>query len=338
MVCSGRADRKPGLRGLARVFIPVLATAAVLAPSQAMAAGDFAGDPIEIAARPSGRLVPARGVLFGAYQNLDDEWSGLRREKRQIRNYERRLHRKLKIDHHFYSWRQFFPGRLERWDAKHGRIPMITWEPTGTSLDQIRSGANNALIRERARAVRNFGKPIFLRWAHEMNGNWYSWGGAPAKYVDAYRHIHDLFLREGAINVIWVWGPNNESVPSESWNNWSNYYPGDSYVDWVAASGFNWGNLRSWSRWRSFVETFTRIYNDYAARKPFMVAETGSTASGGKRGRWMLRMGRDLPNRMPGIAALVYFNSDPRWKLKPDGEGFGAFRRVVNRPYFKPSL
>jgi hypothetical protein len=49
-------------------------------------------------------------------------------------------------------------------------------------------------------------------------------------------------------------------------------------------------------------------------------------------------MGRDLPNRMTAVAALVYFNSDPRWKLRPGSEGFGAFRRVVNRSYFKPPL
>jgi hypothetical protein len=338
MVCSGRADRKPALRGIALLSIPLVVATILAGPSRALAAQKGAGGPTEVPLRPSGPLVPARGVLFGAYQNLDDRWSGLRREKRQIRSYERRLHRKLRIDHHFYGWREYFPGRLERWDARNGRIPMITWEPNGTSLRKIISGANNSLIRKRASAARRFGKPFFLRWAHEMNGNWYSWGGTPYKYVAAYRHIHDLFIRERALNVIWVWGPNNESVPSTSWNHWSKYYPGDTYVDWVAASGFNWGNLRSWSRWRSFKETFARIYNDYATRKPFMVAETGSTASGGKRGRWMMRMGRDLPNRMTAVAALVYFNSDPRWKLRPGSEGFGAFRRVVNRSYFKPPL
>ena len=53
--------------------------------------------------------------------------------------------------------------------------------------------------------------PIALSFGHEMNGNWYPWGTAQttaAEFVAAWRHIHDVFARAGATNVIWVWNPN----------------------------------------------------------------------------------------------------------------------------------
>ena len=46
-----------------------------------------------------------------------------------------------------------------------------------------------------------------------MNGNWYPWGvgvngNKPGEYVEAWRHVHDIFVQEGATSdVKWVWSP-----------------------------------------------------------------------------------------------------------------------------------
>src|SRR5687768_3183117 len=40
------------------------------------------------------------------------------------------------------------------------------------------SGSQDAIIDDFARQVRNYGRPFSRRFAHEMNGNWYPWGGA----------------------------------------------------------------------------------------------------------------------------------------------------------------
>src|SRR6185436_17516550 len=112
---------------------------------------------------------------------------------------------------------------------------------TGFPLTEIVNGTHDTLIKSRAQAAKALGKLFFLRWGHEMNGNWYPWDGshnganqaATATYVSAYRHIHDLFAAAGASNVRWVFSPNVDSVPGDPWNQWSNYYPGDGYVDWL---------------------------------------------------------------------------------------------------------
>jgi hypothetical protein len=71
---------------------------------------------------------------------------------------------------------------------------MVVWEPTlknnGNPLTAILSGSQDAIIDDFARQARTYGRPFFLRFAHEMNGNWYGWGGAlsgnnPQLYIDS---------------------------------------------------------------------------------------------------------------------------------------------------------
>ena len=133
-----------------------------------------------------------------------------------VRYREQQLGRQLAIDSHYYDWADTFPGAREAEDAAVGRIPMITW--WGVSNSKVINGSEDGLIRTAPAAVKAFGRPVFLRWGAEMNGDWYAWSGAasgndPAKYVAAYRHIHDLFTAAGATNARWVWAPNADSHP-----------------------------------------------------------------------------------------------------------------------------
>ena len=90
------------------------------------------------------------------------------------------------------------------------------------------------------------GRPLMLRFGHEMNGDWYGWSGArnggslaaPEQFVATWQYVHRRFTSAGATNVTWVWCVNHESVPNASWNVPENYYPGDAYVDWTCADGY----------------------------------------------------------------------------------------------------
>ena len=61
-------------------------------------------------------------------------------------------------------------------------IPMVTWEPWGDGsgaayrLSNIVRGDFDAYIRHYAIDAGAWGQPFFLRFAHEMNGDWYPWG------------------------------------------------------------------------------------------------------------------------------------------------------------------
>jgi hypothetical protein len=155
------------------------------------------------------------------------------------------------------------PARLKAFlDAVHARgsVPYLTFDPKDFSstdiaaqhgfIGQIPAGVFDAKLREVAGVLRNFGHPVLFRFAHEMNGNWYPYGGVfsggsadadgngsadgPQKFIAAWRHVHALFAAEGADKLVWVFSPNVSSHPDASWNAPFAYYPGSAYVDWVA--------------------------------------------------------------------------------------------------------
>ncbi|MGE5408405.1 MAG: glycosyl hydrolase, partial [Syntrophothermus sp.] len=92
-----------------------------------------------------------------------------------------------------------------------GQEPMVTWEPQEQPLAAIAAGSYDGYLREQAEAAKSWGAPLMIRFAHEMNGDWFSWGSpgtSPETFVSAWRHVVDLFRSVGAYNVEWVWAPN----------------------------------------------------------------------------------------------------------------------------------
>jgi beta-mannanase len=179
-----------------------------------------------------------------------------------------------------------------------------------------------------------------------MNGNWYPWSGAqnggatggPAKYVAAYKHVHDVFVAEGALNVQWIWCPDNADVPNETWNHWTAYYPGDSYVDWIGFDGYNWGSTQPWG-WQSFDTVFQQIYAAYAGSgKPLIVGETASTELGGNKADWILGMDTSVMSAFPALKAIVWFeiNKETDWRVESSPASLSAFQQVARDPYFNP--
>lgn len=335
------------LRRRARAALAVLAAAATLAAGLGGAAGAAA------ATRPTGPLVPASGALLGAYVS-NGTWTNNSDAMSYLAARETRLGRRFAIDSHYYSWRASIPSGLEQADLAGGRIPMITWEPT-EGLGGVLSGADDALVRQRARALKALGRPVMVRFAHEMNGNWYPWGGVnlntpgttdgPSKFVRAWRHVHDLFGAEGASNVVWVWSPNWMSVPTESWNAFTAYYPGDGYVDWVATDLYNWGNR--YGGWVNLSSMLKPVYNAYAATKPIMVAETSSVEgtaaqalTGLTKAGWVDKARADLRTTFPAVAAVVWFDqrkNEVDWRLDTSAPALTAVKALGADPWFAPT-
>jgi len=315
---------------LTRRLVVLVAAAAAVAPgAQGVTMHEHASRTI---------LVPQAGIYLGAFI---DGW-----EEAPYANvvaFEALIGRKLQIDNHYYGWSSTFPGDWERWDAAQGRIPMVTWD--GASLDEIVSGRADALIRARARAVRAFRAPLFLRFAAEMNGDWLPWSGVangrdPDEYVLAWRRVHSIFGEEGASNAIWVWCVNSADVPREPWNSFTRYYPGDAYVDWVGVDGYNWGTTREWSSWQSFASIFDPLYRGFAGRKPIMISEVSSAEEGGSKAAWIASAARTLKTRFPAVRAVVWFNIDKEadWRIDSSASALRAFRALAADPYFRARL
>lgn len=99
-------------------------------------------------------------------------------------------------------------------------------------LKDIINGKYDHLLKNFAEGAKRFGKPVFVSFGHEMNGNWYPWARKPALFRQAYQRVHQV-VSATAPNITWVWNPDIFSDPRS-------YYPGDAYVDWAAIDGYNW--------------------------------------------------------------------------------------------------
>jgi len=290
--------------------------------------------------------VPSTGALFGAYVDPDNRWVDNRAAMDEVTAFESMIGRKIAINQHYYGFSQTFPSGLEQWDIANGRIPLVSW--MGTSLTAIAGGSYDGTITARADALKALGAPVFLRFAWEMNGDWYAWDGShnndsgtyngPAKYIAAWRRVHDIFAARGATNVVWVWAPNHESVPNVSWNNWRNYYPGDAYVDWVGIDGYNWGTTRSWSSWKSFPTLFSDVYRDYAPSKPIMISEIGSVEQGGDKGAWISAASSSIKTSFPAIKAFLWFDvlKEADWRADSSAGSLSAYEAMGRDSYFNP--
>ena len=246
---------------------------------------------------------------------------------------------------HFPDFDPVLPQRL----LDRGSQPMLTWEPwdyTGGAnqpayaLARIIDGTHDAHLRRWAAQIKAWDKPLLLRFAHEMNGNWNSWsegsnGNLPGEYVAAYRHVHDIFSSVGASNVTWVWSPNvvySNSPPLAP------YYPGDAYVDRVALDGYNWGSHFShWQAWLSFEEIFGPGLAQLRAltAKPVMVGEMASTELGGDKAAWITDAFAAL-KRHPEIVAFTWFNFDKEtdWRIQSSPAAQQAFAAGISDPRY----
>lgn len=242
----------------------------------------------------------------------------------------------------YVAWagRPAFPAAQAAQVAATGAVPAITWEPwdpaAGTtqptySLARIAAGRHDSYLASWAKQVRSYGGPVVLRFAHEMNGNWYPWaaqanGNTASDYVAAWRHVRGVFDKNRVTNVRWTWSPN---VPYEGSTDLAALYPGDAYVDRVALDGYNWGATQTWSTWQSFEEIFGPGIAQLQALsdRPIHVAEVGSTEVGGDKAAWMSEMFAYLAAH-PEVRGFTWFDfaKESDWRVASSEGSLAAFR------------
>jgi hypothetical protein len=277
---------------------------------------------------------PVTGVLLGA--STSTEIRSLAAEKSAVEGLEHSLGRTLDIDHNFYTWDDAFPTEAERWDLQSGRIPMISWNGKPVTTTTIAAGQYDALIKQRARATKALGQPVLIRWFWEMDGNKKAeFAGTPEEYIAAWQHIVTVFRREGADNVSWVWCPNASAFND---GEAQKFYPGDDFVDWTCADGYNWAPGRAGDEYRSFKDIFGGFYGWAALQnKPIMVGEFGvQERNPGDKAQWITDARESIKTDFPLLRALVYFNAnkDYDWRLGTSDSAVEAFRQMAHDSWF----
>lgn len=232
---------------------------------------------------------------------------------------------------------QQFPRRMVETISRMGSVPIVTWEPWIVDFDPairtnlppleereyatlraIAKGDYDFYVVRWAREAAEYGKPMFVRFAHEMNDPYrYPWGpqngNRPDDFVAAWIHVHQIFQKMGANNVLWVWSP-HVSMP---WLEY--YYPGDQYVDWIGVGVLNYGDVASWSRWWSFHQILGKAYPTLTSiGKPIMISELGTLSNGGNMEEWYRQAFYQLNHHYGNIRGLVFFNAPQDTSMSPD--------------------
>ncbi len=269
-------------------------------------------------------------------KNSTTEWSDLT----QVNGFEQTAHAHAGIVMWFADWTHAVNTGQLRAVARRHSVPEITWEPWDYrvglrrpqpqyTLASIIQGRHDAYIRSWARSLRAYGGPVRLRFAQEMNGNWYPWGRAngnrPGQFVHAWRHVHDIFAAEHVRNVRWVWSPVARiAIPIDL-----TQYPGSAYVDVIGLSGFNGGTVAFGIGWRTFASLFDPALSTlhrFVPSKPIEISEVGSAERGGNKAAWITRMFDDL-RRHPQVKSIVWFNlrKQTDWRITSSRRAAVAF-------------
>ncbi len=256
--------------------------------------------------------------------------SHTRESYKTIINLEDSLKTSFPIIHIYSAWgsktEEEFPKTEVKAILELGSLPMITWEPWLSDFDEeqfpgipkvenrdrncmaaIAKGTYDSYLKKWAEDAKAIGKPIFIRMGHEMNDPYrYPWGpqnNKPKDFVAAWRHVHDIFTKAGANNVLWIWSPH------PAYGYFDAFYPGPAYVDYVAVGILNYGTAATWSKWWTFDQMFGQHYASLDSfHKPIMISEFGSLNVGGDRAKWFADALQDMPEKYPSIKSIIYFH------------------------------
>jgi hypothetical protein len=228
------------------------------------------------------------------------------------------------------------------------KAQLITWEPwrpkpakLGASVQdepepgftdrEIAGGRWDNYITSWARAVRKYhGITVYIRFAHEMNGNWYPWSHRPRQYVLAWRHVVRIFRKLNVTNAQFVWSASvGAGIPRAKWQrHMLAYWPGRKYVDDIGITMINFGGTTGHTHPVNAFTPRLAVMHQIVPSEPMMLTEVDTQNKG--RIPWMRHLARYVA-RTPWLTAVVWSQLFSRgaagmqgtgnmgWQIKSDG-------------------
>lgn len=100
-------------------------------------------------------------------------------------------------------------------DGVQAKLTLSEWEDVLTPSTRLHSvwmehvdrlaDALKTLLKERI--------PVIFRPYHEMNGDWFWWGGEPERFKELWDMIYDRYVNHHKLNnLLWAWNPDKAEV------------------------------------------------------------------------------------------------------------------------------
>jgi mannan endo-1,4-beta-mannosidase len=312
-----------------RRVITALATSAIVLASVAVAACSAQGDPADMPA--------SRGSPLAAHSSPSHDLSPLANFGRgtasilgvvtddTVAEFEKASRLRVNLQARYLDWGNDLPLALLYSNASAGVATLIELEPYGVTLSAIANGRKDSYIRTLASEARSVKGKVYLAFAPEMNGNWYSWGGDPSLFVRAWRHFVSVFRSAKATNVSWVWIIHH--VEKSAVAHLPSYFPGQSWVTWVGLDGYYEHPYDSFDY--LFGQSLTEVRS--FTTDPVLVTET---AVGPLAGEVPVKIGNLFDSvKARRLLGLIWFDikqDDPpvhqNWNLESRPAALKAFR------------
>ena len=138
----------------------------------------------------------------------------------------------------YSGWHQGFKTTFVAGTRTAGAVPFVQIEPRDANLAAIARGADDSYLRAYADAVAAYHGAVVIGFGQQMNEHEFSWGylrTSAAVFVQAWRHIVDIFRAQNADNVTWIWTIGKSNATAPPLRDW---WPGAGYVTWVGVEGY----------------------------------------------------------------------------------------------------
>lgn len=307
---------------------------------------------------------PAQGLFFGAYADFGETEDDVTLES--IEDFEKLAGKPPAIIASSSYWGELdFPSTNLELISRHGAIPMVFWSPWDKpyeeakgpdrfSLREILAGKWDTYIDQWADGAKAFGKPFFVSFCNEMNGDWFPWSGyyygaekgGAETFKKAWKYVVDRVRTRGAKNIAWVFHVNSFPAINDEWNVMASYYPGSDYVDWLGLSiyGKQFRNDGNWAYFRDLIKWPYQEITALDPEKPVMLAEfgVGDFPKSGDKAKWISDALSMIPE-YPRIKAAIYWHE--RWqnddgtysnlRINSSPPVLEAFRKGISEPQWK---
>jgi cellulose synthase/poly-beta-1,6-N-acetylglucosamine synthase-like glycosyltransferase len=326
-------QRKRGLRPLWNLVLAALVAAPILGSHSLDALPLFAGSP------------PSPFVI--SQEQLAAPYFGVSLPVQLLRNRPPVLEHELGTQFAILGRTQdihdlFDPSWADQLAAQHAR-PWITLQfgvfgpdhkpPLDANLPAIINGLHDQEIRRWAKAIRKYGKPVYLTVLQHADRNWslssgVANGGIPQDIPKAWMHVQAVFRAVGATNVAWVWAPADPLHDQP-------YAPPAATIDAVLKSFINYPGT-TWDTDGPIETVLQQLVQRYPT-KPIMV-EASVNGPAAQKAAWLAKLGQAVDD-MPQVYALLYHEGGPDlnptsaeiegWSLASDPDSLAVMRSIV---------
>jgi mannan endo-1,4-beta-mannosidase len=219
---------------------------------------------------------------------------------------------KPQVVNYYSGWNEPFNTSFAQAAYADGIQTFVEMEPwnCGTCADgtvpemtDIAAGGYDGYLTSFGQAIKAFGHPVLVTFAHEMNGGWYPWGyggseqTTPAQWIAAWDHVVTVINAQASGLVTWIWAPNVEIGATSV----AQYWPGAGYVGEVGLDGYLASDDDTYQS--EFGQTVTDVRA--ITGLPIWITETGVNQDDSTGDR-LVALATDV--KQAGLTGILYFD------------------------------